>query len=225
MTEVGNATSASHKGADAKPLKERNRWPLWVIVAINLLFLCGVIEANAIETGRLRTVLMDAQHLVPVGVALIITTVLNGLLSSETKARLVFLRWHHALPGHRAFTVYAARDPRIDVVALEKVVAGSPPSDPVSQNRAWYRMYASVENDAAVRQVHQDYLLLRDYTALSALFLLWFGAAGFYAIPSLTTWVIYIAMLLGQYAVVRHAAVNYGVRFVTTVLARRAALG
>jgi hypothetical protein len=51
------------------------------------------------------------------------------------KARLVFLRWRHALPGHRAFSKYAVRDPRIDVSSLEKLHGGSLSVDPVEQNQ------------------------------------------------------------------------------------------
>ena len=85
---------------------------------------------------------------------------------------------------------------------------------------AWYRIYKTIENDAAVRQVHRDYLLLRDYTALSAVFMIFYGAAGLYVIASMRTAMIYMALLIAQYAVARQAAANYGVRMVTTVLAR-----
>jgi hypothetical protein len=158
-----------------------------------------------------------------VGFALVIATVLNGLVSADTKARLVFLRWHHALPGHRAFTRYAVRDPRIDLSALEARHGGALPTDPVEQNRAWYRIYKAAENDHAVRQVHRDFLLLRDYTGLSAVFIVFFGAAGLYAIPSTKVGLTYLLALVLQYAVVRQAGSNYGIRMVTTVLARRVA--
>jgi len=46
-----------------------------------------------------------------------------------------------------------------------------------------------------------------------------YGAAGLYAVPSLKTRLIYLLVLVVQYAVVRQAASNYGIRFVTTVLA------
>jgi len=115
-------------------------------------------------------------------------------VSADTKARLVFLRWHYALPGHRAFTKYAVRDPRIDLSSLEKLHDAPLPVDPVEQNRAWYRIYNTVENDHAVRQVHRDFLLLRDYTGLCAVFIAFYGAAGFYAIPSMKTAVFYRMM-------------------------------
>ena len=61
---------------------------------------------------------------------------------------------------------------------------GALPVDPVDQNRAWYRLYKTMENDPPVRQVHKDFLLLRDYTGLCAVFIVLFGAAGLHAIAS-----------------------------------------
>ena len=100
----------------------------------------GVVQANAIKVTGLPAVFTDAQNVLPVGVALIVGTVLNGLLSADAKAHVVFLRWHHALPGHRAFSEHALGDPRIDVAALEKIHGGPLPTESVEQNRTWYRM-------------------------------------------------------------------------------------
>jgi len=221
MTNATNTEGAPHGREAGKSLKEQNRWQLWIIVAANSLFLYGVVQANAIKADGLRAAFTDSQNLIPVGFALIIATVLNGLVSADTKARLVFLRWLHALPGHRAFSKYAVRDPRIDLSALEKLHGGPLPTDPVEQNRAWYRIYKAMENDHAVRQVHRDFLLLRDYTGLSAVFVVFYGTAGLYAIPSIEVGWTYMLTLVLQYALVRQAASNYGIRMVTTVLARR----
>lgn len=223
MANATHTETARHDGATGKSLKEQNRWQLWIIVAANSLFLYGVVQANAIRAEGLRAAFTDSQNLIPVGFALVIATVLNGLVSADTKARLVFLRWHHALPGHRAFTKYAVRDPRIDLSAIEAMHGSPLPTDPVEQNRAWYRIYKTVENDHAVRQVHRDFLLLRDYTGLSAVFIVFFGAAGLYAIPSTKVGLTYLVTLVLQFALVRQAASNYGIRMVTTVLARRGA--
>lgn len=222
MTNRTGAEAAPRGGETGKSLKDQNRWQLWIIVAANSLFLYGVVRANAIKADGLRAAFTDAQNLVPVGLALVIATVLNGLVSADMKARLVFLRWHHALPGHRAFSKHAVRDPRIDVATLEKLHAAALPVEPAEQNRAWYRIYKTVENDHGVRQVHRDFLLLRDYTALCAVFFVLYGAAGFLTIPSIRIRLMYLAVLAAQFALVRQAAANYGTRFVTTVLARRA---
>jgi len=219
MTNAGGAKVAA-RGGERKSLKDQNRWQIWIIVAANSLFLCGVAQANAIKLDGLRATFNDAEKLVPVGLALVIATVLNGLVSADMKARLVFLRRHHALPGHRAFSVYAVRDPRIDVPALEKLYGAALPVDAAEQNRAWYRIYKTTENDVAIRQVHRDFLLLRDYTGLAAVFTVFYGAAALYVVPSLKTWLIYLLVLVAQLVLVRQAASNYGIRFVTTVLAR-----
>lgn len=223
MTNASGTDEVPRAAETGESLKEQNRWQLWIIVAANSVFLYGVVKANAIKADGLRAAFTDAQNLVPLGFALVIATVLNGLLSADMKARLVFLRWHHSLPGHRAFNKYALRDARIDLAALEKLHGGLLPVDPVEQNRAWYRIYKTVENDQAVRQVHRDFLLVRDYTGLCALFIAFYGAAGLYAIPSVKVGLVYLLVLIAQYIVVSRAASNYGIRMVTTVLARRAA--
>lgn len=210
-------------GSGGKSLKDQNRWQLWLIVGANWIFLYGVVQANAIKLDGFRAAFSDIQKLIPAGLALVIATVLNGVLSSEAKARLVFLRWRNVLPGHRAFSEYAAADPRIDLAALKKTIGTDFPVEPLDQNRVWYRLYRTVESDPAVRQVHRDFLLLRDYTGFCVLFIVFFGAAGLCTIRSLKTAFLYLALLALQYVVVRQAASNYGMRFVTTVLALKAA--
>jgi hypothetical protein len=203
-----------------KSLKEQNRWLIWLIIAINTAFLYGVVEANAIELDGVRSIFTDTSKLVPFGVAVVVATVLNGLLSPNKKAQLVFLRWRHALPGHEAFSRHMMADARIDSAEVATALGGRVPSDPGEQNRVWYRLYKTVENDPAVSQVHRDFLLTRDYAALALLFLLFYGGAGFYSIPSTKIALIYVGLLVIQLIVVRQSAVHYGVEFVTTVLAR-----
>src|SRR5208282_2578569 len=82
---------------------------------------------------------------------------------------------------------------------LRRSVSGAFPVDPVDQNRAWYRLFKTVEKEPAVDQVHRDFLLLRDYTALSVLFLIFYGAVRLYAISSLKGFGLYIVLLIVQY--------------------------
>src|SRR5690348_15693763 len=67
MTNLGGAQAARRGRAAGKSLKEQNRWQLWIIVAVNSLFMYGVVQANAIGTDGLRAALTDAQNLIPVG--------------------------------------------------------------------------------------------------------------------------------------------------------------
>jgi hypothetical protein len=205
----------------AKSLKEQNRWQIWLIVAANFLFFYAVVQANAIEAAGLSAMLKDTSNLLPAGMALIISTVFNGLLSADAKARLVFLRWHNAMPGHRVFTQYARTDPRIDVGKFAKQLGSSLPTNPGEQNKLWYQLYKTVDDNPAVLQVHRDFLLMRDYTGLASLFTIFYGTAGFYIIPSFRISILYILLLIIQYALVRRAAAAYGIRLVTTVLSQR----
>jgi hypothetical protein len=220
MINTSGTEARPRRGEAGKSLKDQNRWQLAIVIVANSLFLYGVIQAHAIRTNGLRAVLTDAQNLLPVGVALVLTTVLNGLLSADTKARLVFLRWRHTLPGHRAFSKYALGDPRIDLPNLETLHGSPLPSDPLEQNHAWYLIYRTIENDPAVRQVHRSFLLLRDYTGLCVMFLVCYGPLGLYAISSPRIAWTYLLVLALQFALVRQAAANYGIGMVTTVLAR-----
>jgi hypothetical protein len=214
---MGKAPSTARAAAS---LKEQKRASIWAIIAVNLLFLYTVyVSDSIIIIGRL-TVLAAASNLLPVGLAGIVATLLNGILSADSKASLVYLRRRDALPGSRAFSLYARSDPRIDVASLEKLLGSPLPSNPQEQNRAWYKLYRQMEGDPAVIETHRNFLLLRDYAGLSALFVPCLGAIGLYSIRSTAVWSIYVVLLLVQFAVARQAAAQYGVRMVTNVLAR-----
>ena len=98
-------------------------------------------------------------------------------------------------------------------------ITDSWPSDPTEQNRLWYRLYKSVENEPAVTDAHRHFLLTRDYTAIAFLLLMTAGPLGFYFIASMMPAIAYVGLLMLQYLLARQAASNYGVRFVTSVLA------
>jgi hypothetical protein len=216
------------KGATGKSLKDQNRWQLWLIIVANILLLFAVQHADALAGDNLasldvKSLLARAASLLPVGMAVVITTVLNGLLSADLKARLVFLRWKHALPAHRAFSVYAESDPRVDAGKLKKARGNKVPVEPAEQNAIWFRFYKSVGDMPAVLQVHRDFLLMRDYAAFAAMFIVIFGATALVTAPSWRIALLYCAGLILQFGVVRQAAANYGARFVTTVLAEKTA--
>jgi len=112
MTTAGNS----------KSLKGQNRWHLWLLIAMNAAAFYAALNFGDFESSGFRALVDSATQLLPVGLATVVTTIANGLLSADTKARLVFLRWHHALPGNRAFSRYAQRDPRIDQARLAQLI-------------------------------------------------------------------------------------------------------
>jgi hypothetical protein len=205
----------------SRTLKDQNRWQLWLIIAANAVVFYGACQWETIALSGFKSALAGTTNLLPVGLAIIVTTIANGLLSSSIKDKLVFLRWQHALPGHRAFSFHARSDPRIDFARLQRACGNKIPIDPAAENSAWYRFYLEVQEAPAVQHVHRDFLLLRDYTGLAALFLIGLGLAALFVIPTWRTFGIYFGILLLQFIIVRHAAATYGVRFVCTVLAQK----
>jgi hypothetical protein len=206
----------------SKNLKDQNRWQLWLIIAANAVVFYWASQWETFEVSGLKAALAGATNLLPVGLAIVVTTVANGLLSSPMKDRLVFLRWHQALPGHRAFSLHATSDPRIDFARLQRACGNKVPAEPKDQNSLWYRFYLESQDVPAVQQVHRDFLLLRDYTGLALLFAIGFGATAAFLVSPWKTFGVYLGFLILQFVVARHAAATYGVRFVCTVLAQKA---
>jgi hypothetical protein len=204
-------------------LKDQNRIPLIGVLGLNLIVLILVVKTGRLlEPSGISDLGEQWWDFLPAGVGVVFAGVVNGLLSSDTKARLVFWRRSNPLPASFAFSRYVYCDPRIDVETLRKIT-GDWPTEPRGQNALWYRLYKTVESEPAVTDAHRHFLLTRDYTAISFLLLLTAGPLGIEFITSPVTASAYVGLLLLQYLLARQAARNYGVRLVTTVLALKAA--
>jgi hypothetical protein len=212
---------AGRGSGEVKILKDAYRALIWLVLLVNLAVLILAVKTGSILIAGVDVLVREWRSLLPAGFGAVVSGVLNEQLNDRAKARLVFWRWNDPLPGSDAFSVHLHQDPRIDVDALTKRF-GPFPTVRKEQNARWYAMYRSVENEASVVQVHRNFLFTRDYTGLSFMLLVVFGAVGFWQISSLKTATIYFGLLLAQYFVVRQAAKNNGIRFVTTVLALKA---
>lgn len=137
------------------------------IVAFISLATAGTIDLVSIK-AQISEVLSGKGALA--AMAFIASIVLNGLLSSNTKASLVFWRFRYPLPGHRAFTHLGPRDPRVDMAAL-KTALGPLFTTPNGQNVAWFNLYRRFQNEPSVAEAHRRYLLTRDLAALTLMFL------------------------------------------------------
>lgn len=200
-------------------LKDKNRWLLGLIIAANAAALLFVVHGSAADAQPILGLQLEPERTIPVGVAFLVATVLNGLLKSDTKYRLVFLRWHYALPSHQAFTHHAHQDARIDVARLEQRHGAPLPVVPLEQSRLWYRLYKTVENAPSVTQVHRDFLLTRDWTGLAVLLLGFAAPAVLYSTGLERDGLVYVGALFVQALLVRQAASTYGERMVKTALA------
>lgn len=211
------------KEAHPKTIKDQIRWPLWSAIAVNLAVLYGFSHYEAVTSLGIKGLIASMTSVLPMCLGLGVTTVANGLLSADAKARLVFLRREHALPGHRAFSTFAVADPRIDDDGLRKLLGKSWPTDPLAENRAWYKLFTEIENDPPILHFHREFLFSRDYAGLAAIFLLAFGSTAAVTIRPASVLAVYLAFLILQFWLARHAAMTYGNRLVCTVLARKAA--
>lgn len=207
-----------------KSLKEQNNWKIWLVVAFNVVFFWSCMKANAIRSNDISGLASNVATLLPAGLAGIVATVLNSLISADMKARIVFWRWHHALPGNRAFSQYAERDPRVNVDRLKAQLKAPLPIAPAEQNATWYKIYKSVEKQPSVNDAHRTFLFLRDYASLSLLFLVFFGSAGWVVIGDREVAAINSLGLTCQFFIVCLSARNAGVRMVTNVLAIKTAV-
>ncbi|WP_210234781.1 hypothetical protein, partial [Methylorubrum sp. Q1] len=114
-------------------------------------------------------------------------------------------------------------DPRVDADALRRWFGKTWPSEPVAENRAWFKLFKETENDPAVHYLHREFLFARDFAGLAAIFLVVFGAAAAFTMRLPSVLGLYIGFLILQFWLARHAAATYGNRLVCTVLARIAA--
>lgn len=145
--------------------------------------------------------------------------ILSDLFSSESKATLVFWRLKHPLPGTRAFSQLAKRDPRVSIEQLRKNAGGRLPRSPEKQNELWYRWSRKHAESQSVMKAHKDYLLTRDMTAITwttavAMALLFILAPE----PREHAFKFY-GFQLAAFLAVSTAARNIGNRFVQNVLA------
>lgn len=205
-----------------KSLKDTNRFSLYMVMIANFTLFYMVVQNNPLTAGKWLDLIANVGSALPAVVGLILTGILNAQLSAETKCRVVFLRWRNPLPGCEAFSRYSKEDARVDLSGIARLY-GPLPEDPREQNALWYRMYRSLNAEASVAQAHRSFLFSRDYACIALMLVVGLGALGFFQIESKAIAAIYLVVLLIQFVAVSQASRNHGRRFVTTVLAIKAA--
>jgi hypothetical protein len=201
-------------------LKSRNAGYLWSFVGVNLALFLAVFITKGFSSSSIEHLwkgLTKKDSIIATCIPLL-TVVLSGVLRDEVKARLVFWRWRNPLPGCRVFTELVSSDPRIDVSALRKQY-GEFPCEPKEQNTLWYRLYKKHIGNVVVTEAHRVYLLTRDMTTLSAIFLILFSIGVGLDSVNWRTGCLYTTILIAQYFIIATSARNYGIRFVLNVLA------
>ena len=121
------------------------------------------------------------------------------------------------LPGCRAFTKLAPSDPRIYLKRLSASI-GDLPELTSEQNAKWYSLYKEVQDELTVSEAHKAFLLYRDLTGISFLFLVFGTIALIPAGASLINLMIHGAVCAAEYIVLSIVARNHGNRFVCNVM-------
>lgn len=210
--------------ASNKTLKARN-YPLLIGFVVWLLFfLISFLTYSNQKIFQFAKYFFEAgqPELLNVVIFPFLIIILNGILPSNAKAVLVYFRLKHVLPGHRAFTKLVYKDPRIDTDRLFTLI-GYKPVLPSDQNKTWYSIYKKFESVTFISESHRVFLLTRDLSALSFLFIpigllvLVINSISFDKI------LVFIIISIMQYFIIAIVASNYGKRFALNVLAEYSA--
>ncbi|MBX3253513.1 MAG: hypothetical protein KF862_05175 [Chitinophagaceae bacterium] len=198
-------------------LKAKNTPQLWILLAANILIICGIIFPHYFKEVTNKFDLIFILKGLGASIAPLLLFLLNGLLSSHQKAVLVFWKLKNPLPGSIAFSKLSKEDTRIDREKLKEIY-GNLPKKPSEQNKLWYKIYKKNSLDIVISESHRAYLLARDLTSLCFLFVIFIGFPTF-IIANWPVNIYYLSFLLIQYVIVVIGAQNRGRRFVTNVLA------
>lgn len=212
---------AKGNGSKKKPsvsLKSQNRLKLVTVVGVNFAVAATLIATSKLAFPSLNQGVQLLSSAAQAGLGAIVAGILSDQFSPNAKARIVYWRWKHPLPGARAFSEIGPADARVDMQSLA-AKHGPLPTDPDLQNRIWYKIYKLNEGALSVTDANKQYLFLRDYAAIALLFLLALPTLTAFKVKPFGTVFIYTAIMATQYLLVRRAAALNGKRLVSNVLA------
>jgi len=187
------------------------------------VYVTGVLAlgyAVLFQVGPSDTGVASINAALGVTASAVVAIILTEVLSSEAKARLIYLRWRQPMPGCRAFTVYIHEDRlgRIDKAAL-MARYGAFPSDPKAQNTLWYKLLQKNGDALNVAHSHWRFLLFRDLTWITfILFIVAVGVSLRVGIDSPPR-IVFLAALFALLVILWIAAARFGRNLVKTVLA------
>lgn len=198
-------------------LKSKNTPQLWIMLVANILIVCGIFFPMYLKEIKNKFDLIFILKGLGASMAPLLLFLLNGFISSNQKAVLVFWKLKDPLPGSEAFSKLSKQDNRIDRKKLKEIY-GSLPKNPAEQNKLWYKIYRKNNLDITVIESHRAFLLARDLTSMSFLFLAFIGISSLLFFDRPLN-MYYLLFLILQYFITVIGARNRGKRFVCNVLA------
>lgn len=210
--------------ADGKTLKEQNAGLIraamighmvafaWVAgEPLRLLKMDGPSLASRLET-------LAAPGTAALGLIVIASLILLGMIHPNWRDRLICWRWRDPLPGCRAFTRIGPASSHVDMARLAEEF-GPLPTDGAEQNLLFYRIYRVHRDEVGVLDAHGKYLAARDIGTISASVMLILPWLVWWASGDAGRAIAYGLALIVIYACCALAAQNYGFRMVQHVLA------
>ena len=129
---------------DRIEIAAQNKTYINYFIGVNILIFLSFVISGELNldtlTKNFDKILGSALYTFLLG---LLAVILNGIVSSELKPKLVFWKIKNSLPGSHAFTKHIA-DPRINPDALQSK-HGILPIQPEEQNRLWYKIYKKNE--------------------------------------------------------------------------------
>src|SRR5258708_3640585 len=113
------AASKTKRTASPPNPRSGNSVYIWTFIGVNVALFLWLALGGGLDASWAR---VTAKNGVIAAAIPILAIVLTNILSDQAKARLVFWRWHHPLPGCRAFNELISTDPRIDLPRLKQTV-------------------------------------------------------------------------------------------------------
>lgn len=152
------------------------------------------------------------------GLIVVASLLLLGLINSNWRDRIMHWRWRDPLPGCRAFTSVGPHSSHVNMALLEDQY-GPLPVVGNEQNQLFYRIYREFRDDVGVLDAHGRYLAARDIGTITALVMVPLPGLAWWASGNGGRALVYGVALFLLYLLCAIAAKNYSLRMVQHVLA------
>lgn len=210
--------------SETKSLKDQNAWLIRATMIGHVIaFVWIALEpTKLLGTGATglgsKLEAMAVPGSASLGLIVIASLLLLGLIPPDWRDRIIHLRWHHPLPGSRAFSKIGPETAHVNMLRLAEK-HGPFPEDPAAQNQLFYRIYKPLRDDVGVCDSHRRYLAARDIGTITALLMVPLPFLAFLATGNFARSGIYGLLLVVIFLLCAIAAKNYSLRMVQHVLA------
>lgn len=210
--------------ADGKSLKQQNAWLIRAVMIGHFVAFTWVV-ANPLKLPLLSQSALAAKleavaapGTAALGLIVVASLLLLGMMSPPWRDRLIHRRWHDTLPGCRAFSEVGPNSSHVNMSVLEAHF-GPLPEAGDEQNKLFFKIYRAHRDDVGVLDAHGRYLAARDSGTITALLMVTLPWLALWATGDVARSARYGLGLVALYLLFSIAAKNYSWRMVQHVLA------